>query len=46
MQQGEHYKCDCGAEIEVLSPCTCAQKQPAITCTCGMPMKVVSETRR
>lgn len=42
MKKGEHYVCDCGAEVEVLEPCTCETKQPQLTCTCGMPMKIAA----
>jgi hypothetical protein len=38
MKKGEHYVCECGAELEVLKACTCEQTQQLI-CTCGMPLK-------
>lgn len=39
MQKGEHYICQCcGADLEVLVPCTCEQKQDMV-CTCGSRME-------
>lgn len=38
MERGEKYRCGCGAEILVLTTCTCGDKQSMI-CTCGMEME-------
>ncbi len=45
MRKGEHYQCECGAEIEVLKECTCGEKTQQPVCVCGMEMKAVSTAR-